>query len=142
MQYVRLSQLSNATHTSTQMHEMGFDGYAIDFIDCPPALRKFLMRDCHFHQTVSLSLMPVESSFHGCEQPIALQPNRVDPVRAMEVVSRNGGGSYIIGTVLNSVTRSQYGRRLPQNLTRDVRPARTLVGPVGSSVSAPSYPSR
>jgi hypothetical protein len=55
----------------------------------------------------------------------------------MEAVSRNGGGSYILGNILNQVTRSQYGRRLPQNLTRDVRPARTLVGPVGSSVFPP-----
>lgn len=50
----------------------------------------------------------------------------------MDAVSRTGGGSYILGNILNVVTRSQYGRRLPQNLTRDVRPARTLVGPVGS----------
>ena len=49
----------------------------------------------------------------------------------MEVVSRTGGGNYIVGKIMNMVTRSQYGRRLPQNLTRDVRPARVLVGPTG-----------
>ncbi|KAN0134136.1 hypothetical protein V8E53_004519 [Lactarius tabidus] len=99
--------------TQDEMREIGFDGYAIDFVDCAPAMRSFLTRDCQFHRT-----------------PIALQPNRVDPARAMEAVSRTGGGSYILGNILNMVTRSQYGRRLPQNLTRDVRPARTLVGPV------------
>lgn len=51
----------------------------------------------------------------------------------MEVVSRTGGGNYIVGKTLSMVTRSQYGRRLPQNLTRDVRQARSLVGPVGVS---------
>jgi hypothetical protein len=51
----------------------------------------------------------------------------------MEVVSRTGGGSYIVGNTLNMVTRSQYGRRLPQNLTRDIRQARVLVGPIGLS---------
>jgi hypothetical protein len=51
----------------------------------------------------------------------------------MELVSRTGGGNFIIGKTINMVTRSQYGRRLPQNLTRDVRQARTLVGPVGLS---------
>ena len=51
----------------------------------------------------------------------------------MEVVSRTGGGSYIVGKTLNAVTRSQYGRRLPQNLTRGVRDARLLVGPTGMS---------
>lgn len=49
----------------------------------------------------------------------------------MEVVSRTGGGNYIVGKTMNMVTRSQYGQRLPQNLTRDVRPARVLVGPTG-----------
>jgi hypothetical protein len=51
----------------------------------------------------------------------------------MEVVSRTGGGNYIVGNTMNVVTRSQYGRRLPQNLTRDVRQARVLVGPIGLS---------
>ncbi|KAH9023034.1 P-loop containing nucleoside triphosphate hydrolase protein [Lactarius deliciosus] len=99
--------------TQDELREIGFDGYAIDFVDCPPPMRVFLMRECQLHRTA-----------------IALQPNRVDPARAMEAVSRTGGGSYILGNILNSVMRSHYGRRLPQNLTRDVRPARTLVGPV------------
>ena len=55
----------------------------------------------------------------------------------MEVVSRTGGGNYIVGKTMNMVTRSQYGRRLPQNLTRDVRPARVLVGPTGMSTYFP-----
>ena len=55
----------------------------------------------------------------------------------MEVVSRTGGGNYIVGKTMNMVTRSQYGRRLPQNLTRDVRQARVLVGPTGMSTCFP-----
>ena len=51
----------------------------------------------------------------------------------MEAVSRTGGGNYIVGKTMNIVTRSQYGRRLPQNLARGVREARTLVGPAGMS---------
>ena len=35
------------------MREIGFDGYAIDFVDCPPAMRSYLTRDCQFHRTVS-----------------------------------------------------------------------------------------
>jgi hypothetical protein len=34
------------------MRELGFDGYAIDFIDCPQAMRNFLMRECQLHRTV------------------------------------------------------------------------------------------
>ncbi|KAI0264050.1 hypothetical protein BGY98DRAFT_1192298 [Russula aff. rugulosa BPL654] len=99
--------------TAEEMRELGFDGYAIDFVDCPHAMRGFLMRECQLHRTA-----------------IALQTNRLDPARAMEVVSWTGGGNYIVGKIMNMVTRSQYGRRLPQNLTRDVRPARVLVGPL------------
>jgi len=36
------------------MRELGFDGYAIDFIDCPQAMRSFLMRECQLHRTVRL----------------------------------------------------------------------------------------
>ena len=36
-----------------KMREIGFDGYAIDFVDCPPAMRSYLTRDCQFHRTVS-----------------------------------------------------------------------------------------
>ncbi|KAI0264300.1 P-loop containing nucleoside triphosphate hydrolase protein [Russula aff. rugulosa BPL654] len=104
---------TNITPPPMTMRELSFDGYAIDFVDCPHAMRGFLMRECQLHRTA-----------------IALQTNRLDPARAMEVVSRTGGGNYIVGKIMNMVTRSQYGRRLPQNLTRDVRPARVLVGPL------------
>jgi hypothetical protein len=70
-----------------------------------------------------------------CTQAIALRPNHVDHARAMEAISRTGGGNYVVGNTMNIVTRSQYGRRLPQNLTRDVRQARILVGPVGEFYS-------
>jgi hypothetical protein len=98
--------------TADEMRELGFEGYAIDFVDCPQAMRGFLMRECQLHRTA-----------------IALQTSRLDPARAMEAVSRTGGGNYIVGKTMNMVTRSQYGRRLPQNLTRDVREARILAGP-------------
>ncbi|KAH9987176.1 hypothetical protein BJV77DRAFT_1070641 [Russula vinacea] len=88
--------------TADEMHELGFDGYAIDFVDRPQAMRGFLMRECQSHRTA-----------------IALQTGRLDPARAMEVVFRTGGGSYLVGKTMNIVTRSQYGQRLLQNLTRD-----------------------
>ena len=113
------------------MRELGFDGYAIDFVDCPHAMRGFLMRECHLHRTVRLVPSSCEL-YQFFAQPIALQTSRLDPARAMEVVSRTGGGSYIVGKTINTVTRSQYGRRLPQNLARGVREARILVGPAGT----------
>lgn len=41
----------------SQMRELGFDGYAIDFVDCPHAMRGFLMRECQLHRTVRLALI-------------------------------------------------------------------------------------
>ena len=106
-------------HHPLQMHELGFDGYAIDFVDRPQAMRGFLMRECQSHRTVRPALLLCEL----CQcfmHAIALQTGRLDPARAMEVVFRTGGGSYLVGKTMNIVTRSQYGQRLLQNLTRDV----------------------
>ncbi|KZT02149.1 P-loop containing nucleoside triphosphate hydrolase protein [Laetiporus sulphureus 93-53] len=94
--------------TQEEMHGLGFDGYAIDYVDCPEGLKWFL-------------------------KAIALNPQGVDPTRAMELVSRigprgeGGGASYIVGTVYNNVSRSKYGKRLPQNTTRTISQARNLV---------------
>jgi hypothetical protein len=50
----------------------------------------------------------------------------------MEAVSRfgprneGGGANFIAGNTLNMVQRSRYGKKAPQNMTRDVRPARNL----------------
>jgi hypothetical protein len=41
----------------SQMRELGFDGYAIDFVDCPHAMRVFLMRECQLHRTVRLAFI-------------------------------------------------------------------------------------
>ncbi|KAI0044470.1 P-loop containing nucleoside triphosphate hydrolase protein [Auriscalpium vulgare] len=95
-----------------ELRSLGFDGYALDFVECSDAMKGFLMRDVGLHRTA-----------------VALNPARVDGQRAMEAVSRSGGGSYIVGMTMNQVTRSRYGRQLAQNLTRDIRPARNLVGP-------------
>ena len=50
----------------------------------------------------------------------------------MEVVSRPGargeagGANFVAGSIMNMVQRSRYGKKAPQNMTRDVRPARNL----------------
>lgn len=67
-------------------------------------------------------------------QAIALDPSRVNIDQATELVARSGGATYIVGNIANSVTRSRYGKRLPQNSTREVRPARNWVHTDGTSV--------
>ncbi|KAI0774684.1 P-loop containing nucleoside triphosphate hydrolase protein [Trametes elegans] len=91
------------------LQELGFNGYAIDFIDCPEGLKWFLCSDVRLHRTA-----------------IALDPNAVNPSRAMDMAAQAGGATYIIGRVVNQVTRSRYGKRLPQNVTRELPQARLL----------------
>lgn len=66
-------------------------------------------------------------------QAIAAKNGTVDTNAAMEAVSRlsedgrgGGGATFIAGRTINMVRRSNYGRRLPQNMTRELRPARNL----------------
>ncbi|KAI0658644.1 P-loop containing nucleoside triphosphate hydrolase protein [Cubamyces menziesii] len=92
-----------------ELKALGFDGYAIDFIECPEGLKWFLCSDVRLHRTA-----------------IAANPRMVDPNRAMDMAARANGANYIIGRVYNQVTRSRYGRRLPQNTTREIQQARML----------------
>ena len=39
-----------------QIQAMGFDGYAIDFVDCPDGLKWFLCSDARLHRTVRISI--------------------------------------------------------------------------------------
>ena len=49
----------------------------------------------------------------------------------MQSMSRDGGVRYILGNVLNVVTRSRYGQRLAQNSTREINPARNFIAGTG-----------
>ncbi|RPD67470.1 P-loop containing nucleoside triphosphate hydrolase protein [Lentinus tigrinus ALCF2SS1-7] len=108
------SRLPPPPASAEQLRALGFDGYAIDFIDCPEGLRWFLCSDVRLHRTA-----------------IALRPQSVDPNRAMEMAAHAGGVSYVIGRVMNQVTRSRYGKRLPQNATREIQQARSLAHATG-----------
>lgn len=94
------------------MRQLGFDGYALDYIDCPDGLLWFLQKDANMHRTA-----------------IALNVNAVDVNRAMDAISNpatGGFGSFIVGKVMNNVSRSAYGKRLATNQTKDVRAAQNL----------------
>ncbi|KAI0340832.1 P-loop containing nucleoside triphosphate hydrolase protein [Trametopsis cervina] len=92
-----------------ELNRLGFDGYAMDYIDCPDGMRWWLQSAVGLHRTA-----------------IALDPRRVNQTEAMEVLSRNGSINYIVGKIMNSVRRSKYGQRLAQNSTREISPARNL----------------
>ncbi|PFH50400.1 hypothetical protein AMATHDRAFT_61100 [Amanita thiersii Skay4041] len=91
-----------------QMRGLGFDGYALDYVDCPQGLHWFLKRELNLHRTA-----------------IALNPN-IDVARAMELVGAGGGGNFLNGQTMNNISRSQYGKRAVTNMTKEIKPARTL----------------
>ncbi|KII94777.1 hypothetical protein PLICRDRAFT_128007 [Plicaturopsis crispa FD-325 SS-3] len=93
-----------------ELTKLGFQGYALDYVDCPEGLKWYLKLDCQMHRTA-----------------IGLDPRRVNVPAAMNAVSQAGGANFVAGTTLNMVSRSRYGTRAAQNMTRDIHPARNLV---------------
>ncbi len=120
--------------SAEQLRAIGFDGYAIDFIDCPEGLKWFLCSDARLHRTVRLFDTARCSRLTELVwlQAIALNPQAVDPNRAMEMAAQAGGANYVIGNVMNQVNRSKYGKRLPQNTTREIQRARSLGAAMGT----------
>ncbi|KAI5121182.1 hypothetical protein M0805_005983 [Coniferiporia weirii] len=95
--------------TVEELHEQGFDAYGIDCVTYPPGMLMFLQDLIQLHRYA-----------------IALNPGKVDVGRAMEMVSRGSNANFVVGHVLSQVTRSRYGQRKPQNLTRDLRRAQSF----------------
>ncbi|KAG1892038.1 P-loop containing nucleoside triphosphate hydrolase protein [Suillus subluteus] len=103
--------LSPPPMNEAELKALGFDDYAINKIECPDGLLWFLTREVNLHRTA-----------------IGLDASRVDVNAAMEAVSRDGSGAkFIAGRVMNTVSRSRYGKRAAANMTKDLRPARNLV---------------
>ncbi|KAH9854875.1 P-loop containing nucleoside triphosphate hydrolase protein [Lenzites betulinus] len=91
------SKLQPPPMSPEELAALNFNGYAIDFIDCPEGLKWFLCSDVRMHRTA-----------------IALKPNSVDTDRATEIVARGPGATYIVGDSAFQVSRSRYGKRLAQ----------------------------
>ncbi|KAG2138085.1 uncharacterized protein EDB93DRAFT_1106448 [Suillus bovinus] len=103
--------LSPPPMNEAELKMLGFDDYAINKIECPDGLLWFLTREVNLHRTA-----------------IGLDASKVDVNAAMEAVSRDGSGAkFIAGRVMNTVSRSRYGKRAAANMTKDLRPARNLV---------------
>ncbi|GJJ08189.1 hypothetical protein Clacol_002397 [Clathrus columnatus] len=100
-----------------ELHSLGFEGYAIDFVECSEGLKWFLMKELNMHRT-----------------PIALRG--VDDVKAQSLLTRPGPDgrpapnvSYMAANVSASVSRSAYGQRKVMTVTRGIPNARNLVHP-------------
>ncbi|KIK34846.1 hypothetical protein CY34DRAFT_812613, partial [Suillus luteus UH-Slu-Lm8-n1] len=86
-------------------------------------LRKDARINVWFRPKVDLSPPPMNEAM-----AIGLDASKVDVNAAMEAVSRDGvGAEFIVGRVMNTVSRSRYGKRAATNMTRDLHLARNLV---------------
>ncbi|KZT60822.1 P-loop containing nucleoside triphosphate hydrolase protein [Calocera cornea HHB12733] len=111
------SQLLPPPLTPQQLEHLGFEGYAINFVDAPEAMHWYLMRELNMHRT-----------------PIGLDASQVDNKNAADAVSSRDAAptwpppsvTFIAGRVSYTVSRSAYGRNLVQQQTRDIRQGRNL----------------
>ncbi|KAF9528049.1 P-loop containing nucleoside triphosphate hydrolase protein [Crepidotus variabilis] len=99
-----------------ELELLKFNGYAIDYVDCPDAMKYFLRKELNLHRTA-----------------IALNGSAINVGQAMNYVARPipearhaGGANFINGNTLNIVTRSRYGSHAVSNMTRDIQKARSL----------------
>ncbi|TCD64231.1 Structural maintenance of chromosomes protein 5 [Steccherinum ochraceum] len=103
-------QISQPSVTPETLQQLGFDGYALDFVKYPEGLARYLQAELQLHRTA-----------------VGRDPRKIDPTRAMDVFSMSGSARYIIGTTINNVSRSKYGKQLSQNSTYECRPPRVFI---------------
>jgi len=103
----------------------GFDGYALDYIECPEELKWFLQVN-GLHRTVRLPFPFLKEVILKYIQPIALNERSVNVNESMTTIGEKGGGNFIAGGVVYNLSRSRYGKRLVQSSTRDYGNARWL----------------
>ena len=121
------------------MRDLGFEGYAIDFVECPDGLKTFLRGELQMHRVVcKFSLFSVPQ-FMCSFQAVSLRAN-IDIQKAMDYVSRPvgsfpGGANFITGMVQHQVTRSRYGRNARSDATSNISQARNLTAQTGTSFS-------
>lgn len=89
-----------------ELPQLGFDAFALQCIEAPPDVLRFLCSTSHLHA------IPI--AFGGGANP--------------EVMERRGNGvrRYIIGDTTFQLAYSAYGRRLPQTTSRVLKPLRNF----------------
>ncbi|KAJ7043397.1 hypothetical protein C8F04DRAFT_1072037 [Mycena alexandri] len=82
-----------------ELKERGFDGYAIDYVECPQGMRWFLKRELNMHRT-AISRRPI-SNLQGA----------IDAVGRPGPDGRSANTNFVEGTTVHQVSRSKYGQR-------------------------------
>lgn len=97
-----------------QMAELGFEQYAIEMVDAPTDVLRYLCNAAALHS-------------------IPIARGRVDPtaIEGLRSIRR-----YILGDTVFSVSFSSYGRRLAQTMSRELKPLRNFAQSVDPSAAA------
>jgi structural maintenance of chromosomes protein 5 len=111
------------------MAELGFDGYALDYLEYPRGMEYYL-KDMNLHRNVGHLVSQLAAIRSLFRQAICRRQN-LDVARAMDIVGQSGGAWFTNGKTMNQVTRSRYGRKAVGNMTRDIPEARSFVHPPG-----------
>ncbi|WFD26275.1 Structural maintenance of chromosomes protein 5 [Malassezia nana] len=91
--------------TDDELHALGFDAYALQCIDAPTDVLRYLCSAAHLHA--------IPLAFEG----------RVNPAR---IESQRQIKRYISGDTIFTTTYSNYGQRLPQTMSRVLKPLRNF----------------
>ncbi|KAJ3719185.1 hypothetical protein C8R42DRAFT_628654 [Lentinula raphanica] len=103
------TRLAEPPMTQDELRALNFEGYLSDFVSCPPGMLWYLQNEVSIHRTA-----------------VTLVNNAVNVDHATQAVARSGGATFIVGTVVNSVSRSRYGRKAISNVTRELGRAHFL----------------
>ncbi|KAJ7056762.1 P-loop containing nucleoside triphosphate hydrolase protein [Mycena amicta] len=107
------TELQGPPNTREELKAMGFDGYALDYVECPEGLKWFLQKDLNLHR-------------------IAISRRGVAPTdipRVTESMMRSGGSAtFIEGNNVHQVARSRYGNRETMSSTTGIRQAKNFTG--------------
>ncbi|KAK7023765.1 structural maintenance of chromosomes protein 5 [Favolaschia claudopus] len=102
--------------TPDELAQRGFDGYAIDYVDCPEGLKWYLKRELNMHRT-AISLRGIKD----------LQ-GAIDAVGRSGPNGRTPSTNFVERGTLHQVSRSKYGQRTLLSSATELPPARTFGG--------------
>ncbi|KAF7317180.1 Purine nucleoside phosphorylase [Mycena chlorophos] len=97
-----------------QLAALGFEGYALDYIECPDGLRWYLQKD------LNLQRIPITRR--------SISPNDIPRVTDALLRGAGGGVNFVEGQNQHQALRSRYGQREVMNSTTGIRQARNFAG--------------
>ncbi|KAJ7760373.1 hypothetical protein B0H16DRAFT_1719878 [Mycena metata] len=99
-----------------ELKERGFDGYAIDYVECPEGMRWFLKRELNMHRTAI------------SRRPIPNLQGAIDAVGRPGPDGRSANTNFVEGTTVHQVSRSKYGQRNLMTSSTQLGPVKNFGG--------------